>query len=196
MWVWENMFGKCVAGSHPLVAGKTVRSSSLFTVLHTRKKQSIVVRTQKTIACRWRDGGQNRFNEKIPCLKTPVQREVALVGGVKMGTANKKISSVEVNDFSQVEQLGTHVNPMCGGCKCGKCPVPGSRFPFREEAELRMVDEGLRYDRRFHRELLKGNMEVAHKSLVATEKRLKKNMVWGETYCKHIEEMVLRGALP
>ena len=34
-WLWENAFGTCVGGSHPLVNSFTYRSDSLYTVLKT-----------------------------------------------------------------------------------------------------------------------------------------------------------------
>ena len=34
--------------------------------------------------------------------------------------------------FSEAEALGTAVIPNCGGCKCGRCPVPGSRYMFEQ----------------------------------------------------------------
>ena len=37
--------------------------------------------------------------------------------------------------FFQLEALGTTVNPECGGCKCGKSPVPGSLYSFKEQTE-------------------------------------------------------------
>ena len=94
-----------------------------------------------------------------------------------------KASISDSSDFFRSEQLGTTIEPKCGACRCGKCPVPGSRFSFREETELRMIDENLVYDEAagswvatylylFHRETLKGNKTVAFKSMEATEKML------------------------
>ena len=33
------------------------------------------------------------------------------------------------------EELGTESTPKCGGCKCGKCPLPGHNLSFREEQD-------------------------------------------------------------
>ena len=51
-----------------------------------------------------------------------------------------------VHDFVTGETLGTEVNPKCGGCKCGKCPVRGHTFSFREEQELELINSNLKYD--------------------------------------------------
>ena len=57
-----------------------------------------------------------------------------------------KSSIMEMDDFFMAEQLGTTVEPRCGSCRCGKCPVPGSRYSFREEVELSLIEENILYD--------------------------------------------------
>ena len=91
---------------------------------------------------------------------------------------------MENGDFWNLEKLGTTVEPGCGSCRCGKCPVPGSRFSFKEESELKMIDKGLSYYDSEHqcwvakypylylRESLKGTREVAYRLMIATEKML------------------------
>ena len=41
-WVWENRFGTCVGGSHPLVNSFTTRSDSLYTVLKVVVEDSFI----------------------------------------------------------------------------------------------------------------------------------------------------------
>ena len=97
-----------------------------------------------------------------------------------------KSSVIDSEDFFRCEQLGTSVDPKCGSCRCGKCPVPGSRYSYKEETELKIIDEGLRYDDEkgawvaaypfLHpRETLKGSKSIALRSMAATEKTLMKN---------------------
>ena len=57
-----------------------------------------------------------------------------------------RVSEVDISDFFHTEQLGTVVEPRCGSCRCGRCPVPGSRYSFREESELKIIEENLSYD--------------------------------------------------
>ena len=115
-----------------------------------------------------------------------------------------KISVVEGNDFFQTERLGTVVEPRCGSCRCGRCPVPGSRFSFREESELKLIEENLTYDEEsgcwiarypylYPRESLKGSREVAVKSMLSTERSLARKGEWGQVYQKQIEDMLERG---
>ena len=112
-WIWENMFGTCVGGSHPWVNSFTSRSDSLYTVLKT-----VVV--------------EDPIKES---LKIPL-----------CSAFTSKIAPLEAGDFFEVEKLGTVVEPRCGACRCGRCPVPGSRYSYREEAELRLIQDNLEYD--------------------------------------------------
>ena len=48
--------------------------------------------------------------------------------------------------FFQSEALGTAVNPQCGACKCGKCPIPGSKYSYSEQKGWDIVQKNLRYD--------------------------------------------------
>ena len=56
----------------------------------------------------------------------------------------KKERSVE--NFILGEELGTEVVPGCGGCRCGKCPMVGHTYSFREEQELNIIRKNLEYD--------------------------------------------------
>ena len=167
-WLWENSFGSCLGGSHPLVNSCTTRSDSLYTVLKT------VVVTEP-----YAD------NLKIPSC----------------GAFSTKVSPLECSDFFNTEQLGTIIEPKCGSCRCGRCPIPGSRYSFREETELRLIEEKLTYDDMqncwileypylFPREALKGSREVAFKSMLQTERSLSRNVKLGEVYHSQIMDMV------
>ena len=116
-----------------------------------------------------------------------------------------KTSPMDAADFFRSEQLGTVIEPKCGSCRCGRCPVPGSRYSFREESELKLIQDNLRYDDAnscwiaaypyLHpRETLKGSKAVALKALNAIEKTLLKNKEWSVVYDEQIEDMVKRGA--
>ena len=96
------------------------------------------------------------------------------------------------------ENLCTTVEPRCGGCKCGKCPIPGSRFSHREEGELRKIRDNLVHNGRcwqtsypflYPRELLRATYKSGLRVLHSTERSLKKNG-WGERYNACIEEML------
>ena len=52
----------------------------------------------------------------------------------------------KIDEFILGEELGTQSTPKCGNCRCGKCPLPGHTFSFREEAELKVIRDNLKYD--------------------------------------------------
>ena len=45
--------------------------------------------------------------------------------------------------FFKAESLGTVINPQCGGCRCNHCPVPGSKYSFKEQQEFDSIMENL-----------------------------------------------------
>ena len=169
-WLWENQFGICVGGAHPLVDSLISRSDSLYTVMKV---------VTEDISCR------EEF--RIPTCSAYLAKSAV----------------VDSSDFFRSEQLGTVVEPKCGSCRCGKCPIPGSRYSFREETELKMIEENLQYDEirgcwiaaypfLFPRETLKGDKIVALRSMEATEKMLLKRGDWSGVYQSQIQDMLDR----
>ena len=152
------------------------------------------------------DSYTNRSDSLYTVLKTVVHNE-PFADSLKIPSCSAfstKVSPLECSDFFNTEQLGTIVEPKCGSCKCGRCPIPGSRYSFREETELRLIEEKLVYDDTqscwiseypylFSREVLKGSKEVAYKSMLQTERALSRNSVHGEVYHNQIMDMVNRG---
>ena len=170
-WIWQNKFGTCVGGSHPLVGNSITRSDNLYTVLKVVEIDPVVESSLRIPTC---------------------------------SAFLAKSKPMDASSFFQSEQLGTIIEPKCGSCRCGACPVPGSRYSFREEAELKLIQENLRYDEEngcwvasypflYPRENLKGNKAIAVKSLQSTEKTLLKNSDWAKVYDEQITDMVNRG---
>ena len=50
-WIWENQFGSCLGGSHPLIGRCIDRSDSLYTVLHAVMSSSVVEESKKIPSC-------------------------------------------------------------------------------------------------------------------------------------------------
>ena len=107
--------------------------------------------------------------------------------------------------FFQLEALGTVVEPRCGSCKCTKCPVPGSQYSFKEQKELDIIQNNLKYnsaERRWYtvypwiceRSTLPKNDRVAYQSLLSLEKVLSRDPELANDFCSQIEDMVARGA--
>ena len=49
-----------------------------------------------------------------------------------------------MENFICGEDLGTEITPRCGSC--GKCPVVGHTYAFKEEQELKLIHENLEHD--------------------------------------------------
>ncbi len=109
-----------------------------------------------------------------------------------------------VGNFIQGEELGTETVPKCGGCRCNKCPTVGHTYSFKEEQELKMIQENLVYDSINHcwitsypwlidPHTLPSNYETVYATLHRTEKTLMKDDAWADTYGKQMNDMVDRG---
>ena len=107
--------------------------------------------------------------------------------------------------FFESESLGTNVVPRCGGCRCGKCPVPGSQFSFKEQQEHDVIAGNLIYkeaQKRWFtsypwlcpRSALSKNDGIAYQSLMSLEKNLRRNPDLAQAFLEQIDEMVSRGA--
>ena len=124
---------------------------------------------------------------------------------VRKGTCSVKSfhTQADVLKFIQGEELGTEVQPKCGGCKCSKCPITGHTFSFHEEQELSMIRSNLSYDPSNKRWITKypwlidprclpDNFNSALATLRNTEKVLKRDSNWAITYGSQIQDMVDR----
>ena len=107
---------------------------------------------------------------------------------------------LETETFIQGENLGTEVIPRCGACKCGKCPVVGHTYSFREEQELKMIRSNLRYDTDNQRwvtsypwttdpNFLPDNYPASFATLRNIERRLLKEPEWSRKYTEQIHDM-------
>ena len=114
------------------------------------------------------------------------------------------LSFLRIASFIEGEDFGTRVTPECGGCKCGNCPIPGHSYSFREEQELRLIKDGLRYipERRLwvtsypwivDPSKLPNNYTQALAVLRSTERVLSCDEKWKETYAAQIYEHQARG---
>ena len=106
-------------------------------------------------------------------------------------------------NFAIGEELATEVSPKCGGCKCGKCPITGHSYSFKEEQELSMIRNNLSYDD-VHQcwvtsypwlidpKQLPDNYNLALATLQSTERSLSRDPVWADKYCAQIQDMLNR----
>ena len=109
-----------------------------------------------------------------------------------------------VDDFILGEKLGTTCIPRCGSCKCGKCPLPGHTYSFKEEQELALIQSKLRYIPDPGKWItgypwivdpstLPDNYVAAYSTLLRTERTLAKDPEWQATYQRQIDDHAERG---
>lgn len=111
-----------------------------------------------------------------------------------------------VNKFIQCEEMVSEVQPRCGSCKCGKCPIRGHTYSFREQQELEIIQNNLQYDKERQAwittypwisdpKLLPDNYKAVLATLRNTEKTLlKRGEAWTKIYSDQIADMEERGA--
>ena len=63
-----------------------------------------------------------------------------------MNHAVKSSPFTDEDLFFKSESLGTVVDPRCGGCKCGKCAIPGQKYNFKDQQEFDYIQNKLIYD--------------------------------------------------
>ena len=111
--------------------------------------------------------------------------------------------SQRIDRFIEGENLGTELSIKCGNCKCGKCPITGHTFSFREEQELELIRSNLHYEPDNKRWVtrypwiknpadLPDNYQAALVTLHNTERTLRKDPTWARIYSEQIHDMVSR----
>ena len=113
-------------------------------------------------------------------------------------------NKTDIAKFFEIESLGTHCSPRCGGCKCGSCAEGNKDFTLKEERELAQISEGLTYQKEKKRwsvryawikdpKELPNNVAVAVAMMKSTEKKLKGlGPVYTNLYNEGIEDMINR----
>ena len=111
------------------------------------------------------------------------------------------ISHVSLSEFFTIESMGVESNPKCGNCCCGKCAIGGKNYTLKEEWELALIKDNLKFVND-HWEViypwvkdpkcLPNNKWVAMKKLIKTEKGLMENESHKVVYCGQMEDMVQR----
>ena len=107
--------------------------------------------------------------------------------------------------FFESQELGTVVEPRCGACQCGKCPIPGSQYSFKEQQELDLINKNLyrkegedrwytEYPWRCSRDALPRNEKAALQNLYSMERVLARDPELANDFTQQIKEMVTRGA--
>ena len=195
--IMSGEFGVCLQGTNPDLREETRLDSNLVKTIHdyTIKTESHHVHVQS-------------HSEFLPPIQMcAAESHMACKNVHEKNSANiartdKKHDQLE--SFISGEELGTETTPRCGGCRCGKCPTTGHTYSFKEEQELKMIRENLEYDKvnqcwitsypwLVDPSTLPDNYSTALATLKSTERNLKKDDQWAETYQKQVQDMVNRG---
>ena len=58
---------------------------------------------------------------------------------------NRNVDKI-LESFLDRESLGTQCKPRCGNCQCKKCQIGANNYAIEEGRELKMIENGLKYD--------------------------------------------------
>ena len=119
--------------------------------------------------------------------------------------AVKATPSNDPDLFFKSQDLATIIDIQCDNCKCGKCPIPGMKYTFKEQQEFDIIQKNLFYDEEnkrcfteypwcCDRSVLPRTEKSARQSLLSLKRRLQKNPTLAESYAHHIQGMIDRGA--
>lgn len=137
--------------------------------------------------------------------KTSVEVTTNLIQTRANQVCLNKATMETLDRFVKSEELGCETTPRCGGCKCGKCPINGHTYSFKEQQELDLIRGNLsfspdrsawvtKYPWILHPSCLPDNYSCVLATLRNTEKTLKKGGDdWSRTYSEQIKDMVDRG---
>ena len=109
--------------------------------------------------------------------------------------------------FVESQSMGSVVEPRCGGCKCGKCPIHGQKYSFHEQQEHDIIDNNLRHVEidgktrwitelpwKCPRNTLPRNEKAAHQNLCSLRRSLEKKPGLGGEYDEQVDDMLNRRA--
>ena len=182
--LWDGPLGKTVSGTHP----------DLFEEVEVTARHSLTTfaRSMRTVAVK---------------VEERLTRDLGKRGHQVKTTA---ASNKEILEWMRWDSIGAACEPLCGNCRCGRCPPGGKEMSLSDERELAIVKAGLTFrEKDAHSEeshwdakypwkedpaTLPNNRKAVEATFLRTEKRLEREPAWKEAYSKQIHEMVDRGA--
>ena len=141
---------------------------------------------------------------KLDCNLAKTVHRAVLKGESFHTMSRRSVFDSKVETFIKGDELATETNVKCGSCRCGKCPVTGQTYSFKEEQELKMIQEGLEYDAEQRCWItsypwlkdpsqLPDNYQTVLGTLRSTERRLEKDKVCADAFEEQIQDMLKRG---
>ena len=124
--IMSGELGVCLQGAHPELVEGTKHDSNLAKVIH---EVNVKVGTYQL---HLEDHPQFNLSSPLPppCSAEADQPFYNMTSGVHL--AREKRQESQVGNFIEGEELGTETSPRCG-CRCGKCPILGHTYSFKEE---------------------------------------------------------------
>ena len=147
----------------------------------------------------------NEEEEKSqPSSVTTVSSDTTSIPAVDVLCHASKTTVVQAEEqFYRAEAMGTTVNPECGSCKCGKCPIPGSKYCLKEQQDRDEFNRNLKYiaaEWRYYtvypwlyvRSTLPKNDRIAYQCLLSLERKLSQDPELAKEFCSQVEDMLKR----
>ena len=139
--IMSGSLGICLQGAHPDLAEGTMYDANLAKKIHD---VNVKVETYKIrVDSHPEFYSARNANTSLTCLLTNRKCQHSAKTSKSFGS-QREVDQAE--NFIQGEELGTEVVPKCGGCRCNKRPTVGHTYSFKEEQELKMIEENLTYD--------------------------------------------------
>jgi hypothetical protein len=181
--IMKGELGICVVGSHPKLREDTEISCNMVKVVHDSRIK---------VEC--------NFVQQKQLLQPDLSESCVSVLNCDVNLSIGR----SLDGFIEGEELSTSSVPRCGGCKCGKCPSVGHTYSFKEEQELMLIRDNLRYNETekcwytsypwlVDPGQLPDNYHVALATLRNTERTLSKDPQWASKYKEQIEDMLKNG---
>ena len=86
---------------------------------------------------------ENRFGKCLggthPAIKERTKRVITAAAMIH------HVSTCRLDEFLRLESMGVECNPRCGSCRCGKCPIGSKDFTLKEERELALIEQNLKF---------------------------------------------------
>lgn len=183
--IMQGELGLCLVGSHPDLKELTEVSCNMVKFMHDSRL---------------------KFDCNFVLRKQLFQPDLSQVDLVKRCDVNhltgRKLAD-GIHTFVQGEELATSATPKCGSCRCGKCPSVGHTYSFKEEQELNLIQNNLRYvesEKCWYTSYpwlvdpgqLPDNYHVALATLKNTERTLSKDPEWACKYNEQMQDMLQR----
>jgi hypothetical protein len=192
--VMSGELGICLQGTHPELTEGTQHDSNLAKIIHDVKSKAETYKVRL-------ETHPEFMPSPDPC-GIDEDEEPGEFGTTVHSVSSKRDES-HIGKFIEGEEMGTETNPRCGNCRCGKCPVRGHTYSFKEEQELKIIQENLEYDEQnkcwrtsypwiVDPNTLPDNYHAALSTLTKTERTLQKDKEWANNYKQQMNDMVQR----